>query len=296
MADFQTKYIAAPCSHSLQFSPFNMEVVHMDRCGICVCVQHPPAVHTGGGSGGGVGAEQQDPNSSGISSGAVSSVSYTVFVLHHGCTLTYTIPLARDRICFADVSSLFARGMVGGTCVLHSQHITECASNHTFRVLLTFSLSIHTVRRSPMQANLPVEMLPDVRIHFSSLNGLLLAYVPGHAMQLVDCGTLLEPCHHLILLDDEVQTLPGYSKPDPLAPVLPPAITYFELVKQDNGRNAYGVAMFDVKNGVAYTYSIDPEAVFAIFANGLVRVFDRNLRSKMPLVPTPLLGLKQACV
>ena len=181
-ADFKTRYIPSPCAHSLLFSPFNMEVVHMDRSGICVCVQHAPSsiaadVGSMGGMSSSGGGDQQDPNVSGISSGAVPSVSYSVFVLHHGCTLTYTIPLH----------------------------------------------------------NLEVAMLPDVRIHFSCLDGLLLAYIPGHAMQLVDCGTLHEPCHHIIQLGDDVQTLPGYSMPDPLNPKLPPAITYFELVKQDNG-------------------------------------------------------------
>lgn len=42
-ADFKTKYVSSPCSHSLLFTPFNMEVVHMDNGGICVCFQHAPA-------------------------------------------------------------------------------------------------------------------------------------------------------------------------------------------------------------------------------------------------------------
>ena len=223
-ADFKTRYISAPCSHSLLFSPFNMEVVHMDRSGICVCVQHAPSSIAADGGGGG--GEQQDPNVSGISSGAVPSVSYSVFVLHHGCTLTYTIPLN----------------------------------------------------------NLDISMLPDVRIHFSSLDGLLLAFIPGHAMQLVDCGTLHEPCHHIIQLGSEVQTLPGYELPDPSNPTLPPAITYFELIKQDNGRNAYGVAMFDVKHGVAYTYSIDTEAVFSLFTSSQATLATQVLALHLAIV------------
>ena len=58
----------------------------------------------------------------------VPSVSYTVFVLHWGCTLSYTVPLPRID---------------------------------------------------------PAE-LPGIRLHFSALGGLLVAFVPGHVVQLVD--------------------------------------------------------------------------------------------------------------
>jgi hypothetical protein len=58
-----------------------MEVVHMRGQGLCVCFQHAPSVSAG---------KAAAVDVAGIST---SSVSYSVFVLHHGCTLVYTIPL-----------------------------------------------------------------------------------------------------------------------------------------------------------------------------------------------------------
>ena len=49
--------------------------------GLCVCFQHAPTVSASK-------AAAADADAS-----VTSSVSYSVFVLHHGCTLVYTIPL-----------------------------------------------------------------------------------------------------------------------------------------------------------------------------------------------------------
>eukprot|EP00039_Didymoeca_costata_P014301 m.229604 g.229604 ORF g.229604 m.229604 type:complete len:1082 (+) comp15990_c1_seq2:1274-4519(+) len=244
-ADFQTEYVCAPCSHSLLFTPFNMEVVHMDGGGICVCFQHAPT--TAGNS--------RNDNE------AEPSISFSVFVLHHCCTLEYTIPLP----------------------------------------------------------GLEHSILPSVRVYFSALNGFLLAFIPGHAMQLIDCGAHHEPCHHLVFLGDEVPVLPGYESPTsaitttspPSAPsnststkkkqkqqqtnqkqsqeekqvaTSPPMVTYFELVKQENGRNAYGVAMFDVTQGTAYTYFISPELVFDLFASGKASLTNQIMTLHMVVV------------
>ena len=80
-------------------------------------------------------------------------------------------------------------------------------------------------------------------------------------MQLVDCGSKHEPGHHFVLLDDQVPILPGHDRTG-----APPGVSYFELVKQTDGRNAYGVGMFDVDKGVAYTFEINRETVFNIFS------------------------------
>lgn len=50
------------------------------------------------------------------------------------------------------------------------------------------------------------------------------------------------------------------------------------------GRNAYGVAMFDVKHGVAYTYSLDTEAVFALFTNGKATLATQVLALHLAIV------------
>ena len=90
---------------------------------------------------------------------------------------------------------------------------------------------------------------------------LLLVFIPGVSMQLVDCGSKHEPGHHFVLLADQVPILPGHDRIG-----APPGVSYFELVKQTDGRNAYGVGMFDVDKGVAYTFEINRETVFNLFS------------------------------
>jgi len=90
---------------------------------------------------------------------------------------------------------------------------------------------------------------------------LLLVFIPGVSMQLVDCGSKHEPGHHFVLLGDQVPILPGHDRIG-----APPGVSYFELVKQTDGRNAYGVGMFDVDKGVAYTFEINRETVFNLFS------------------------------
>ena len=221
-ADFKTKYVPSPCSHSLLFTPFNMEVVHMDNGGICVCFQHAPASAPTDAADG----THHKEASASTPQAPVPSLSYSIFVLHHGCTLVYTVPLP----------------------------------------------------------TLTWQLLPQMRLHFSAFHGFLLAYIPGHVMQLVDCGTKHEPCHHIVDLGAGVPTLPGYTEADPTKPEAPPQITYFELVKQDNGRNAYGVAMFDVQKGIAYTYSLNSEAIFDLFASGTASLASQVLTLHLVLV------------
>lgn len=52
-------------------------------------------------------------------------------------------------------------------------------------------------------------------------------------------------------LEKEAPGLPGQLTPDAANPQPPPALTYFELVRE-KGRSHYGLAMFDVKAGAAY--------------------------------------------
>lgn len=206
-ADCKTEYTNVPCSHSLTFSPFNMEVVHMNGAGLCVCFQHAPTSMKAGEDG-----EQA----------LVASISYSVFVLHHSCTLVYTIPLPEA---------------------------------------------------------VPVTALPKIRLHFAAIHDLLLVYIPGVSMQLVDCGSKHEPGHHFVLLDDQVPILPGHDRTG-----APPGVSYFELVKQTDGRNAYGVGMFDVNKGVAYTFEINRETVFNIFSRGTESLARRSLALHLAIV------------
>lgn len=125
-ADFQPvcSYEILPCSPSLIFKPFNMKVVEMDGGGLCACFQHAPKLQSPGED-----AEDE------------CEISYSVFVLHHGCTLTFTIPLP--------------------------------ALTHAMRL--------------------------GARLHFSAISDMLCVFLPGHVLQLVDCGAKHEPIHHLIV-------------------------------------------------------------------------------------------------
>eukprot|EP00038_Savillea_parva_P028535 m.65625 g.65625 ORF g.65625 m.65625 type:complete len:1089 (+) comp8306_c0_seq1:172-3438(+) len=237
-ADHKTEYTHAPCSHSLVFSPFNMEVVHMRGQGMCVCFQHAPVIPSAakpGGEGEADGADMEgDGGASASGSTAAaspegppeSSVSYSVFVLHHGCTLTYTIPLP----------------------------------------------------------DVPAEELYGLRLHFSAINDLLLVFLPGHALQLVDCGSRHEPGHHLVLLGDEVPTLPRCPRTVRGNVVIPPTISYFQLIKQGDGRNAYGLGMFDTAHGVAYTFDIDRDFIFSYFTRPQVSLATRTAALHLAIV------------
>eukprot|EP00040_Diaphanoeca_grandis_P032775 m.199425 g.199425 ORF g.199425 m.199425 type:complete len:1059 (-) comp32733_c2_seq1:42-3218(-) len=219
-ADFKTEYCNVPCSHSLTFSPFNMEVVHMNGAGLCVCFQHAPHTATKtNGTRGATGTPTQDDVTT------TSSISYSVFVLHHSCTLVYSIPLPES---------------------------------------------------------VPTSALPGIRLHFASLNELLLVYIPGMVMQLVDCGSKHEPGHHFVLLGDVVPTLPGHPR-EPSGGS-PPAVSYFELVRQTDGRNAYGVAIFDVRDGVAYTFEMNRNAIFDIFSKESETLARRTLALHLAIV------------
>lgn len=213
-ADHRTEYINMPCSHSLVFTPFNMEVVHMGGGGLCVCFQHAPS----GSKATGFKAD----GSMGDPGGAECSISYSVFVLHHGCTLAYTVPMPQI---------------------------------------------------SP-------DELSRVRLHFSAVNDLLMVYVPGHVLQLVDCGPRHEPGHHLILLGNDVPTLPGQRNGEGV----PPALSYFELIRQVNGRNAYGVGVFDVTTGTAYTFDINREYIFGLFTKSATSLATKTLAVHLAIV------------
>lgn len=224
-ADHKTEYTHVPCSHSLVFSPFNMEVVHMRGQGLCVCFQHAPTLPVAEGEKGeadGDGAEK----AASPAGPTEPSVSYSVFVLHHGCTLQYTIPLP----------------------------------------------------------NVAFEDLPNLRLHFSALNDLLLVYLPGHVLQLVDCGSRHEPGHHLVLLGDDVPTIPKCPRTVGGKVVVPPAVSYFKLIKQSDGRNAYGLGMFDTANGVAYTFDINRDYIFSYFSRGDVSLATRTMALHLAIV------------
>eukprot|EP00041_Stephanoeca_diplocostata_P029813 m.888272 g.888272 ORF g.888272 m.888272 type:complete len:1078 (+) comp23637_c0_seq1:129-3362(+) len=214
-ADHRTEYINMPCSHSLVFTPFNMEVVHMGGGGLCVCFQHAPS----GGKSSGFKAD----GSMGDPVGSECSISYSVFVLHHGCTLAYTVPMPQ----------------------------------------------------------IPPDELSRVRLHFSAVNDLLMVYVPGHVLQLVDCGPRHEPGHHLILLGDDVPTLPPGQGTESK---MPPSLSYFELIRQVNGRNAYGLGLFDVATGTAYTYEIDREYIFSLFTMSTTSLATKTLAMHLAIV------------
>lgn len=70
----QTLYEHLPCSNTVYFANFNMQVVHMGGKGICVCFQHAPATTP-------------------LEDGSLQSITYSVFVLHHSCVLEYAIPV-----------------------------------------------------------------------------------------------------------------------------------------------------------------------------------------------------------
>jgi hypothetical protein len=126
--------------------------------------------------------------------------------------------------------------------------------------------------------------LQNLKLHFSAVDDLLLVYVPGLVMQLVDCGARHEPGHHIVLLGDQVPTLPGSPRIVNDRLVMPPTISYFELIKQGDGRNAYGLGMFDTSTGVAYTFRINRDAVFSIFTDPSTSLSTRTMALHLAIV------------
>ena len=65
-------------------------------------------------------------------------------------------------------------------------------------------------------ASIAPEAIPDVRLHFTTVSDMLVAFVPGHVMLLVlDCGPEYSPCHHLVQLGPAAASkLPLSDNPD----------------------------------------------------------------------------------
>lgn len=108
----------------------------------------------------------------------------------------------------------------------------------------------------------PTQDINGSMLYFAAVSNLLVVYVPGLVLQLLDICVDHEPCHHLGFVDGSVPVLPHQSPPGARA-----ALTHFELARQHTSNKLIGPALFDARTGAAYHISIDHSFLLSLITS-----------------------------
>lgn len=112
----------------------------------------------------------------------------------------------------------------------------------------------------PMNGPNDAAFVTSARVFFDCIGDLLLVYVPGRYIQLIDCGDEHDPCPNLFFTGSRFATL----LPEQAVEDFPPFVMPFDtMMSTASDYRRYG--MLDVLKGVLYEYTFNREAVLNVF-------------------------------
>ena len=126
-------------------------------------------------------------------------------------------------------------------------------------------------RKSKLTFRFPVPVahtpeLENTHLHFSSIADMLLVYMPGHYIRFIDCGTDHEPCDSLAFSGSEFATLlPGQADDGSTVVVTPFDLHYRMVETLPAFPDLRGKMLLDCARGIIYEYTIEREALIALF-------------------------------
>eukprot|EP01119_Soliformovum_irregulare_P016619 TRINITY_DN4846_c0_g1_i2.p1 TRINITY_DN4846_c0_g1~~TRINITY_DN4846_c0_g1_i2.p1 ORF type:complete len:734 (-),score=252.26 TRINITY_DN4846_c0_g1_i2:289-2490(-) len=125
---------------------------------------------------------------------------------------------------------------------------------------------LHSKLKLDLQVPIPWEQnsqLEIPRILFETIGDMLLIFIPGFFLQLVDCGQDHGPCPGIVISDqDHLPVLPGYKLG------VSPVATNFDvlpLTDVTHGPDLKGHTFLECRTGVVYEISFDLENFWKIF-------------------------------
>ncbi|KCV68535.1 hypothetical protein H696_04827 [Fonticula alba] len=107
---------------------------------------------------------------------------------------------------------------------------------------------------------------PLARLCFTTFNNLLIIYLPGIYIGMVDCSIPMQPRTSLAFTGPALATCLPFQQPAAQKAALP-FVTQFEVIPNDlTGCNS----IYDCKTGTAYRFSLDPTTIRSLFTARLL--------------------------